>query len=278
MQFPSAAPAPSVAAVLAAATIVPLAVPGGPAVAQDRSPAPAPGDSSAVLHGRVFIAGTGESLQGAVIGIDGRDRSALSDDGGRYALTGLAPGEVTVRASYLGARTRGRTVTLSAGEARRVDFPAEEAAVELSELRVEVQRRRRGKMAGFEERREEGWGEYVTRAEIERIRPLRTTQMLRGLPGVRVDFAGGEYVVRFRGGGLRGPTSLAPGSGTSGQTSSGCEPTIYLDGAPIPSFRANDVPPSDIEAIEVYEGPAVPARFRSLGGCGSLVIWTRSGS
>ena len=42
-------------------------------------------------------------------------------------------------------------------------------------------------------------------------------------------------------------------------------------------MRPDDfVQPSEVEAIEVYTGPAeTPPEYEATGGCGAIVIWTR---
>ncbi|MBK9977878.1 MAG: hypothetical protein IPP20_08100 [Gemmatimonadetes bacterium] len=46
----------------------------------------------------------------------------------------------------------------------------------------------------------------------------------------------------------------------------------------MPLHDVNSIPPEQIESIEAYAGASqVPAQFnRTSGGCGVLVIWTRS--
>ena len=64
------------------------------------------------------------------------------------------------------------------------------------------------------------------------------------------------------------------------------EPVIYLDGIKVhrpgtgsPMYVLWEVTSLDVEAIEVYKGPAsVPAEFSgSDAACGAIVIWTRRG-
>lgn len=257
----------AVVAALAGALLAGLA-PGAPAGAQERrggggAGEAAPPDSTAVLRGRIAIAGTGEPLVSAVVEVVGRTRRAVADSSGAYRIAGLRPGTVQVRASYLGARTDEKTVELEAGETARVDFEASQLAVEMRELRVDVERRRRGKMAGFEERRDRGLGDFVTREEIERINPIRTTQIIRREAlGERVvyDPETGEFRLLLRGGGI-----------------GRCPPAVFLDGGLMPDFRVNDIAPEDIQAIEVYQGAETPVQYDVVDGCGAVLIWTRSG-
>jgi hypothetical protein len=239
-----------------------LAVLPLPAAAQgeDEPAPPRPADNLAALHGRVSVAGTGEPLTNAVVHVPGRDRHAVVDSSGEYRIRGLEPGEVAARVEYLGAETTERTVELEPGEAARLDFRAREAAVELTELQVEVQRRR-GKMAGFERRRKQGRGDFVTREDIERVNPVRTTRIIR-------HEAVGARIVRTESGDQR--LLLR---GTTGR----CAPAVFLDGAFVPGFSVNDVHPGDLEAVEIYGGTRAPAEYRVRQGCGTVLLWTRTG-
>jgi hypothetical protein len=126
-------------------------------------------------------------------------------------------------------------------------------------------------------------GYFITPEELERRKPTRLTQMLQGIPGVRV--------------------SQVDRVGAVPRGTDGCAMTIYVDGArvqtyatsmtrgtsrmgPMTSSRpgATDVSIDDIvggstvDAIEVYpRGAGAPARFQMLGGtCGIIAIWTKS--
>jgi hypothetical protein len=64
------------------------------------------------------------------------------------------------------------------------------------------------------------------------------------------------------------------------------EPVIYVDGVKVhtpgsgdPMYILRELSGLDIEAIEVYRGPAsVPAEFSGLdSACGAVVVWTKRG-
>lgn len=242
-------------AVLLAVLPLPAAAQGG-----SEPPPPRPADSLGALYGRVSVAETGEPLANAVVHVPGRDRHVVVDSSGGYRIGGLEPGEVAVRAEYLGAETKKKTAELRPGEAARVDFRAREAVVELTELQVEVQRRR-GEMGGFERRRKQGRGDFITREDIERVNPIRTTQVIRheavGARIVRTD--SGDYRLLLRG------------------TTDRCAPAVFLDGVYAPGFSVNDIHPDDLEAVEIYGGTQAPAEYRVRQGCGTVLLWTRRG-
>lgn len=115
-----------------------------------------------------------------------------------------------------------------------------------------------GRMRDFWLRRERGWGRYITRADIERRRPARVSDMLTTVPGLQVWRFGGTTRVTTRG---------------------RCEPTIWVDGFP-ESERDLDsfVRPGWVAGIEIYtQSPSTPPEFARPGSgeCGAIVIWTR---
>ncbi len=127
---------------------------------------------------------------------------------------------------------------------------------------------------GYYERKEAGFGRFVEREEIRRTGPMRLTDVLRRLPWVSVS----QSPV----GGLN-PVLLMRGDGAGA-----CSPTLYIDGVVVAQggsarrrpVRPDDwVVPEDVEAVEVYPGPAsVPIQFQALAECGVLLIWTRHAS
>jgi hypothetical protein len=130
--------------------------------------------------------------------------------------------------------------------------------------RIDVRGRRQSSEAppDFEARRRRGGGTFFTREDIERLRPIETTQLLMRAPGMVVRQDG--HVLSAR--------SLATG---------GCIAAVFLDGLPFLTGPREFPPlqlihPEMIAAIEVYRGVDAPLEF---GGspCGSIVIWTRRG-
>lgn len=129
--------------------------------------------------------------------------------------------------------------------------------------------------AGFYKRRQEGFGHFLTRDEIDKRDPQVMSDLLRGMTGVFVHCGSGfrSCEVSTRAGGsmfLRGR----------------CQPSIVLDGVVV---RAGGVPsrgdltldtllnPFNVEAVEVYPGPeGVPVQYSgSLSPCGAIVVWSR---
>lgn len=125
---------------------------------------------------------------------------------------------------------------------------------------VEADRDRARLLAAFEARRHHGGaGHFVTRDDIEKRHPASLSDILRTVPGIVVTGREvGRTGVRF--------------------TRSTCAPQFFVDGLPIESFRTDDMPPSDVEGIELYSSAAgVPAEYNRLRAtnCGTILIWSR---
>src|SRR5690349_5840163 len=80
------------------------------------------GDGASSISGRIFNPVTGEYVRNAQIRIEGRSETAVSEDGGYYRLTGVAPGNVTLVVSYTGYQPTTATIHLDAGTAITRDF------------------------------------------------------------------------------------------------------------------------------------------------------------
>ena len=260
-----------------------LAVPGVPAAGQQ----PAGGqDSTAAaptgaLAGTVRQAETAEPLEDALVVLPERGVGTYTDSTGHFAFADLPVGETTLEVRFLDRRSERRSVTLRPREVTEVELSLRVEAVEVPGLTVEAERRRRGRMAGFHRRMERGTGHFITRDELERKEGNLLHQVFRPVAGIDVipcrALKGSEkrrtpacYVVAS---GREAPSFIQRGP---------CVPIFYVDGHRTPigelPLGVNELGVEEVEAIEVYSGPAqTPARFSSgsRGRCGVVVLWTR---
>jgi len=131
--------------------------------------------------------------------------------------------------------------------------------------------------AGFYKRRQEGFGHFLTRDEIDKRDPLILTDLLHGMSGVRVTCGGQQRVPRFCTVTMRAANTMF----FRGK----CNPSVVLDGVLLqPGGTAGGglslddlVDPFNIEALEVYPGPeGVPIQYSGyLSPCGAILIWSR---
>lgn len=217
---------------------------------------------------------------------------SLTDFQGRFVLPLRADGGTVLRARRLGYADV-LSGPLEGLGSRMVEVRMAPEALKLEGLVVAVEAKvAKLDRSGFYQRRFLSGGQFLVREEIEAMVPTRTTDILRRLPGVQpVTFgseSGNTTVRRVQ---LRGAVRF--------MNDQRCLPGLYIDGTllrqpviPTPEGLGDPfrwlsnypqidelVNPQDIEAMEVYDTPAVtPAQFQAPGPpCGVIVIWTRGG-
>lgn len=269
---------PLLALAFASVLAAPLGAQEGGGAAADSAAADA--DGSAALAGTVRKAGSGEPLAEALVVLPERGTGTYTDSAGRFAFADLPPGEMVLEVRYLDRRSESRTVTLRPREVTEVELTLGVEAVEVSGLTVEAERRRRGRMAGFHERRERRRGHFFTREELAKREGNQLHQVFRRVPGLdvlpcaaRPGAGSGSQACYLVASGREAPSFIQRGP---------CVPIFFVDGHRTPleglPLGINEFDVGDIEGIEVYIGPSqIPPRFNSVAGgrCGVVAIWTR---
>lgn len=237
----------------------------GPGVAQ----------GGGTIAGQVTDAATQEPLIGVQVMLAGTTRSTLTNDAGRYLLTGVPLGTHEVRASRLGYAQSTLQVAVSAGEAAVANFALTTSAVELGGIVVTA--------TGQEQRRREIGNSVgqINTDEIELAPVQNFTNLLQGrAAGVAVLPTSGSLGtgsrIRIRGNSsvsLDGtPLVIVDGIRVSNNT----EDTGLFTGG-ISTSRWEDMNPEDIESIEILKGPAAAALYGTAAANGVVQITTRRG-
>ncbi len=203
-------------------------------------------------------------LVGAQIRLGSATNVAESDDAGQFNAARVNAGSMWLRVRRIGYRPESLLVTVLAGQSIEPTVVMTQIAQRIAAVEVVGRRDVIGPMAGFYRRMQAGNGRYFTQADIERRQPSRMTDVLRGVPGIRIESRGFETRVRIRG--------------------SRCSPLVWLDGQGLfaAEFDLDALDPRSFEGIEVYSGPAsVPMEFqgnqRMSSACGTIVLWSRRG-
>ncbi len=243
-----------------------------------------PAAPGAAVGGVVLDDSTGRALPRISVMLldpEGKVRSrTISDSSGSYSLVVPGPGTYSLRSD---AGIHGAIVTppfrIEEGKNPDVELRVSQREVtQLEQVTVtgESVRIAAGPIAEFYERAERGWGEFITREDIEKKSPFNFTGALRLTGSVRVvrmrSSPGGQphYTIRFK--------------GVSGRsTGNACAPILYLDGAKLGSIDDAEeggpdllINPADLEGIELYRPSAVPPQFSgSDASCGVIVVWTK---
>ncbi len=97
---------------------------------------------SASIAGAVRAQDDGSGLSGATVEVVGSSVGVLTDERGRYTLSGIASGTISLRFTRIGYTTLTRTVTVAGGEAPVVDVELGTGPLRMDPLRVLFKRTR----------------------------------------------------------------------------------------------------------------------------------------
>jgi hypothetical protein len=233
------------------------AAPG--AAATDTTPPPL---GNSVLVGTVTAA-NGKPLENAEVLLLGSRLSTKTNIRGAFRFPGLPAGTQSVEIRQIGYSPRRYAVDLSPRHEGHLAAVLDERAQVLEA--IEVNAKPRSSIPGFDERKKQGFGVFLSREDIEQKAAVSMTDLFRGLAGVTVASNGSGYVIQM----------------TRTASVGYCPVQYYVDGSPLLA-SADDMDslmrPDDIEAIEIYKsGTATPVQFQGSdgGSCGTIVIWTR---
>ena len=235
--------------------------------------------TGATIRGQVTDSTGSRPLAGAeVYVVTGAStaRGARTNVSGQYAISGVAAGEVTLRARLVGYAPQERRLTVGDGEVSVADFRLSARLTQLDVVVVtgtggSTQRRAVGNVI-----------ETISATDVLQVAPARSVEQLIGArtPGLIVLPATGQVGTgaQLR---VRGTSSLSLSN----------DPIIYIDGVRMDSdasrgpiqrggagaSRLNDVDPEDIESIEVIKGPAAATLYGTEASNGVIQIITKRG-
>jgi hypothetical protein len=191
--------------------------------------------------------------------------SVRTNDSGGFRMVNLPVGIGRVTVRRMGFAPATAEVRLRSGRTDSLVFALTALATTLAGVVVEDEYEARSHrlLAGFWERRSRGFGYFLTRDEIEKRDAHEFADLARMAPSVSVGTRNGRRVIRF----------------TRSASGRDCPPQYVVDGMKIENGSPDEFTPQDVEAIELYSGPAtIPPqfapRFNSFT-CGAVVIWTR---
>jgi hypothetical protein len=213
-----------------------------------------------LLTGTATVTGTirgpaGQPLSDAQVRIRDAAGVAHTDSTGRFTLTGQPAGSQLLETRRVGYLLSQVPVELRSGRSTEIVVTLTRI-VSLDSVLVTA---RRARYPEFERRRHNGFGRFLDEADIEKRHPFETSDLLRMLPGFRVEGSGLDARVVS----ARGRISL---SGNA------CQTNVVING--IQHQEINLLDPTDVGAIEAYPGPAgAPMQYDSA--CGVVVIWMK---
>lgn len=234
---------------------------------------PAHAQQTGRIEGVVKDSAGGRPVVAAQVSITGTSRGNLTDEQGRYVISGIPAGNVTVSVQRIGFAPATRQATVTEGTTTRVDFTMTTVAVSLSEV-VTI-----------------GYG-ATSRANVTSAIATVDSMAVKNVPVISIDNAfqgkiagvqvmqnsgepGGAVAVR-----VRGPSSLNAGN----------QPLYVVDGIPVIQGSFEQLPPSgqrmssisginadEVERIDVLKDAAATAIYGSRGSNGVILITTKRG-
>ena len=227
------------------------------------------------IAGQVTDQSSGQPLVGARVTVVGTSLVTASRAEGRYVIPNVPPGQVTVRATFIGYAAGSQSVAVAPDEAATADLALVLTPYSLDEVVVTA--------TGEQTKREVGNVINTIRADsLVATRPIANMNDLLGAkaPGVEVlagNLTGAGARVR-----IRGTNSLSLNN----------EPLYIIDGVRMTSAnnsssigiggtnpsRVNDLNPEEIESIEVVKGPSAAALYGTAASTGVILIKTKRGA
>ena len=209
----------------------------------------------------------GDPMSDVQLVLRGSTEQTMTDARGTFTLSNLPPGTFTLEARHLGFEPKRVAVDLASHHTSSITLTLDKEVPVLNTVHVYGKEQGNRTISGFLQRRQQGIGHFITRADIEKRHPIDISEMFRTVPGVDV--------IPLRGFGHRILIRGLSGLGA-------CQPSFYIDG--MSAFLPDDgnvddlVFPDEIVGIEVYKGESEsPMQFEGHG-CGVVLIWTGMGA
>jgi hypothetical protein len=200
---------------------------------------------------------SGEPVTGAEVHVRDARSSTVTDSAGRFTLSTLPGGTQLLVVRHLGFPLAEIPVELRAGRSVGHDVLLRRNVV-LDSVRVVSTRTEN---AEFERnRRTHAFGQFITSAEVEKLRASETADLFINVLGFSVFGHGSQARIISNSALARHPECRGA--------------TVVVDG--LEGAALNSVAPSQIGGIEAYSDETfVPARFEGRSKCGVIVIWLR---
>ncbi|HVF39688.1 MAG TPA: TonB-dependent receptor plug domain-containing protein, partial [Gemmatimonadaceae bacterium] len=199
----------------------------------------------------------GQPVAGASVNIPGSTIGAVTNDAGRFTITGVRAGNYQLRAQRLGFAPRTQPIVVSPGQAASASFQLETAVTTLTQQVV----------VGYTTQQRRDVSDAVasvTGAEIRDQQVATLEEALRGrVPGVTVAASGepgrpAQIIIRGQ-------------NFVSGSVS----PLYVVDGMYM-SENPN-LNPDDVESMEILKDASAAAQYGAQAANGVIVIRTRRG-
>lgn len=224
-------------------------------------------------------------LNDVVVTLTPGDRSARTDSLGEFRFVALTPGDYLLSARRLGYEVAFKTIHVSNDRETGIRIAMIPIAQRLSTINVSGRRVTYPvRLTEPYKRAERGTGHYITREQIDSLNALDLSAVLMRIPGIRARDHNLEFVrctalgnldqriqvwvdgQRWTNYSMDRQRELMPG-----ETMPPME--IKLNITAYDAIR--DIPPSSVQLIELYAGPAsIPGNYQA-DACAVILIWRK---
>lgn len=216
-----------------------------------------------VITGKVIDQSTSMPLEGATIAIKGTNMSAVTNSTGNFSLTSNQQANETLIVSYVGYGSK----EVSVGSSSTIDIEMSKTELDLDAVVV----------VGYgtvKKRDLTGSVSSVKAGDIVRSPAHNAMEALQGqVPGLDIVRNSGRATsgVTMN---IRGKRSLSTARDEYGNLIAN-NPLIIIDG--IQGGNITDIPPQDIESIDVMKDASSTAIYGSQGANGVIIVTTKKG-
>jgi hypothetical protein len=247
------------------------------------SPVPLTFPEDATVRGQRVLAGvarddsTGRPVAGVDVVLEGTDKTAVTNEIGRYAINDAPTGVRALLFRAIGYRPARLGLRLVEADTVWADARLVREGVVLDPIEVTARPPApRGMREGFEERRSMGFGRYLDSTELRKNEHRPLDELLGRLQGVQIStiFVDNRLM------------RVATNSRRRNAEGYPCYMTVILNGMVmnrpggpsegIPDLR-RDFTVASLESVEVYLSRAgVPIEYGGAGSdCGVVILWSR---
>ena len=221
----------------------------------------------ASLSGRVILQGSATGA-GSRVELVGTQAVAMTNEKGEFTMANLPSGSHVLLARHLGYGAATTPVDLNSREPQKVTITLPRYVAVMDPVLVTARRNAALERVGFVQRRKSaGSGYFLGPDQVLAMRANRLTDILRRVPSLTVLSNGFDEVVMSS----RGSSSIGGGADCV---------QYFVDDAPWLAIEPGDINTfvngNEVVAVEVYQGPGVPAQYvRGMDACITIVLWTR---
>lgn len=212
------------------------------------------------LYGTITDASSGTSLPGATVSVQGMNYGTITDPYGKYTLTGIPAGKVTIQYSYVGYNDELFELEVTNGMNQEKNVSLGMDVVGLSEVVVSGQLLGQTKAIN-QQLNSDALMNAVSEDKVKDLPDVNAAEAIGRIPGVAVQRESGEgQKIMIRG--LEPKFSAVTINGVKVASNSSTDKSVDL----------SMISPELLAGIEVYKSPTPDMDAEAVGGSVNLII------